>query len=92
MQPVVLVVTRIETPKRYKSNPSFPIAQRQESVAAFRLRRARFVAHNQVPPSREGQQEASDGAERYGEVVALPNPRWHTLSTLELGVAQVCHL
>jgi hypothetical protein len=47
-----------------------------------------FLAYHQVPPRGQGEQEASHGIQRHGQVVALPNSRRHSLPPHQLGFAQ----
>jgi len=47
-----------------------------------------FTAHNKIPPGRESEQEAGDGAQGHGQVVAVPDPRRHPLPAHQLGAAQ----
>ena len=64
------------------------ISQRQKGLAAVRLLRARPVAHHQVPPGRQGQQETSPGAQGHGEKSSLSDPGRYSLSPRQLGSSQ----
>jgi hypothetical protein len=79
---------RTKASERDQPSARLSIPFRPQGLALDRLLGARPVAHHQVPPRGQGEQEAGHGLQGNGQVATLPDLGRDTLPPLKLGPSQ----